>query len=79
MTMKIAVRPGARNVGPMLGVLNEEVRRRLGSQMEIEIEQTEEFERSADGKTPAFKRLFRAEPGVLNAARCSRTVNQYEP
>jgi phenylacetate-CoA ligase len=61
VTMKIAVRPSARNVDAMVGRLHKELARRLGTQMAIEIEQTEEFERSADGKTPAFKRLFRPE------------------
>jgi phenylacetate-CoA ligase len=59
VTMKVAVRPSARDVDAMVGKLHEELVRRLGTQMSIEIEQTEEFERSADGKTPAFKRLFR--------------------
>jgi phenylacetate-CoA ligase len=66
VTLKIAIRPNARNIGPMLATLHEEVRRRLGNQIEVEIEQTEEFERSADGKTPAFKRLFRPEPCAVN-------------
>jgi phenylacetate-CoA ligase len=62
VTMKIAVRPNARSVDAVVGRLHEELARRLGTQMAIEIVQTEEFERSADGKTPAFKRLFRPEP-----------------
>ncbi|MDB6032933.1 MAG: Histidinol-phosphate aminotransferase [Verrucomicrobiales bacterium] len=68
VTMKIAVRPGARNVPAMVSKLHEETMRRLGAQMNIEIEQTEEFERSPDGKTPAFKRLFRPEAVHANSA-----------
>ncbi|HUR44576.1 MAG TPA: hypothetical protein VMZ27_01780 [Candidatus Saccharimonadales bacterium] len=58
VTMKVALRPVARDVTRTLSTLHKEVERRLGSEMTIEIQQTEEFERSADGKTPAFKRLF---------------------
>ena len=58
VTMKVAFKPKARDAAGTIARLHHEVERRLGTEMTIEIQQTEEFERSADGKTPAFKRLF---------------------
>ena len=61
VTMKIAVRPGVMNVPALLEKVRLQTALRLGPSIELRIEQTEEFERSPDGKTPAFRRLFTPE------------------
>jgi len=59
VTMKIALRPQAADIPALIDKLRAEVTRRLGPRVILDIEQTEDFERSPDGKTPAFKRLFK--------------------
>lgn len=58
VVMKISVRPGAAGVEAMVFALREEVRKRLGPDLELEIEVTDQFLTSPDGKTPTFKRLL---------------------
>jgi hypothetical protein len=62
--MKISVRPGELNVEAMVFALREEVGKRLGPRLALEIEVTEQFHTSLDGKTPTFKRLLKPVPGA---------------
>ena len=55
--MKISVRPDAANTGALLFNVREEVRKRLGPDLALEVEITDQFLTSPDGKTPTFKRL----------------------
>ncbi len=65
VTMKISLRPGTPKVEALVFALREEVCKRLGSEMALEIEVTDNFLTSPDGKTPTFKRLFK--PGAAPA------------
>jgi len=56
--MKLSLRPTAPKVNLLLANLRQEVVKRLGPDLALDIEVTEEFIRSADGKTPTFKRTF---------------------
>jgi phenylacetate-CoA ligase len=58
--MKISVRPGAPKVETMLLALREEVSKRLGPDLALEIDVTDQFFTSPDGKTPTFKRLLKS-------------------
>jgi len=58
VVMKISVRPGAADIEAMVFALREEVRKRLGPDLELEIQVTDQFLTSPDGKTPTFKRLL---------------------
>lgn len=62
VVMKISVRPGASQVEAMVFALREEVGKRLGPDLALEIEVTDQFLTSPDGKTPTFKRLLKANP-----------------
>ncbi len=73
VTMKLAMRPNAQRVPAMLTSLREEVGRRLGPGIAVELEQTEEFVRSSDGKTPTFQRTFAPGPSA-EGARFNQTV-----
>jgi phenylacetate-CoA ligase len=64
VVMKISVRPGELNVEAMVFALREEVGKRLGPRLALEIEVTEQFHTSLDGKTPTFKRLLKPVPGA---------------
>ena len=55
--MKISVRPGAANTEALVFNVREEVRKRLGPDLALEVEITDQFLTSPDGKTPTFKRL----------------------
>ena len=58
VVLKLSLRPGAANPDALLARIREEVRLRLGSDLALEVEVTENFFRSPDGKTPTFKRTF---------------------
>jgi phenylacetate-CoA ligase len=57
VVMKISVRPGTSNVDALTSVLRADVSKRLGSGLALEIEVTDQFLTSPDGKTPTFKRF----------------------
>ena len=57
VVMKISLRPGTSGLPQLLSTLEGEVRRRLGPELGLKIEVTDEFLSSPDGKTPTFKRL----------------------
>ena len=63
--MKISVRPGAANTEALVFNVREEVRKRLGPDLALEVEITDQFLTSPDGKTPTFKRLV--SPGNRSA------------
>jgi phenylacetate-CoA ligase len=55
--LKLSVRPDAGEVSKLVGKIEIEVARRLGSGLALAIEVTDQFLTSPDGKTPTFKRL----------------------
>jgi phenylacetate-CoA ligase len=57
VTMKVSLRPGTPKVEALIFALRNEVGKRLGPDLVLEIEVTDQFLTSADGKTPTFKRL----------------------
>jgi phenylacetate-CoA ligase len=59
VTLKISLRPGLANIEGLVFALREEVNKRLGPELALEIEVTDQFLTSPDGKTPTFKRLAR--------------------
>lgn len=62
VVMKISVRPGAPEIEALVVALRREAGKRLGPELALEIQVTDQFLTSPDGKTPTFKRLFRAGP-----------------
>lgn len=65
VVMKISVRPDAANVAAMVFALREEVGKRLGPELALEVEVTDQFFTSPDGKKPTFKRLLAPNPAVV--------------
>jgi phenylacetate-CoA ligase len=65
VTMKISLRPGTPKEEALVFALREEVCKRLGPELALEIEVTDQFLTSPDGKTPTFKRLLK--PGAPTA------------
>jgi phenylacetate-CoA ligase len=59
VTMKISLRPATPKVEALVFALREEVRKRLGPDLVLEIEVTDQFLTSPDGKSPTFKRLIK--------------------
>jgi len=59
VTMKLSLRPGAPKVEALVSALRVEVRKRLGPDLALEIEVTDQFLTSPDGKSPTFKRLVK--------------------
>ena len=57
--MKISLRPGTPKVEALVFALRGEICKRLGSDMALEIEVTDQFLTSPDGKSPTFKRLIK--------------------
>ena len=55
--MKISIRPGTQKIDALTAALRTEVRKRLGPGLNLEIDITDQFLTSPDGKTPTFKRL----------------------
>jgi phenylacetate-CoA ligase len=58
VAMKISLRPATRNAESLLSSLRAEVSKRLGPELSLKIEITDQFWQSPDGKTPTFKRTF---------------------
>lgn len=70
VVLKISVRPGAREIERLVYAVREEVARRLGTGLALEVEVTDTFLTSPDGKTPTFKRLFgRGQPAAVPVLR----------
>jgi phenylacetate-coenzyme A ligase PaaK-like adenylate-forming protein len=59
VTMRISLRPGTPKVEALVFALRGEVCKRLGPDLTLEIEVTDQFLTSPDGKSPTFKRLIR--------------------
>ena len=59
VVMKISLRPGTTDVAGLVFNVRDEVRKRLGPDLALEVEVTEQFLTTADGKTPTFKRLVK--------------------
>jgi phenylacetate-CoA ligase len=64
VTMKISLRSGTANIEGLVFALREEVGKRLGPELALEVEVTDQFLTSPDGKTPTFKRLTRPLAGT---------------
>jgi phenylacetate-CoA ligase len=58
--MKLSLRPHTPNVNTLLSLLGAEVQKRLGPEFHLDIELTDQFLTSPDGKTPTFKRLVQS-------------------
>jgi phenylacetate-CoA ligase len=58
VVLKLSVRSDASDVQALVSVVREEVKKRLGPTLGFEVEVTDQFLTSPDGKTPTFKRLF---------------------
>jgi phenylacetate-CoA ligase len=71
VTMKVLLRPTAKNPESLMMELRGEVSRRLGPETRLTIEVTDQFSRSPDGKTPTFQRTFTAlsSPSVQPSAQ----------
>jgi phenylacetate-coenzyme A ligase PaaK-like adenylate-forming protein len=61
VTMKISLRPGTPKVEALVFALRGEVCKRLGPDLMLEIEVTDQFLTSPDGKSPTFKRLVKTD------------------
>jgi phenylacetate-CoA ligase len=57
VTLKLSVRPQVPDLPALLARVQAEVSRRLGPDLELTVEITDQFLTSPDGKTPTFKRL----------------------
>lgn len=57
VTLKLSVRPRVQGLADTLGRVETEVRQRLGPHLKLQMEVTDQFYTSPDGKTPTFKRL----------------------
>ena len=79
VTMKVSIRPGTMNVGPLLSQLREEVMKRLGTNLSLTIEMTDQFLTSADGKTPTFQRLAGVSALATNSRRDAACAAQSTP
>ncbi|MFM1769918.1 MAG: hypothetical protein RJA22_2447 [Verrucomicrobiota bacterium] len=66
--LKLSLRPGLRDVERLVYAVREEVSRRLGPSLALEVEVTDRFLSSPDGKTPTFKRLFGRGPAGAAAS-----------
>lgn len=58
VVLKISVRPGLRDSEKLVYAVRGEVAKRLGPSLALEVEVTDQFLTSPDGKSPTFKRLF---------------------
>jgi phenylacetate-coenzyme A ligase PaaK-like adenylate-forming protein len=57
VSLKLSLRPGTADPGDLVRRVESEVRRRLGPDLKLTVELTDQFLTSPDGKTPTFKRL----------------------
>jgi phenylacetate-CoA ligase len=57
VTLKLSVRARDGELSALLGRVEREVRQRLGPHLKLQVEVTDQFYTSPDGKTPTFKRL----------------------
>jgi phenylacetate-CoA ligase len=57
VTLRLSLRPGVAGVPALVERVGAEVRRRLGAGLKLDIELTDQFLTSPDGKSPTFKRL----------------------
>jgi hypothetical protein len=73
VTMKVSLRPGAPKVEALVLRVREEVSKRLGPDLALEIEVTDQFLTSPDGKTPTFKGLIK--PGATPDSRRETLVS----
>jgi len=70
VVLKVALRPGTANADALILRLRDEVKKRLGPGLALEVEITENFLTSPDGKSPTFKRLLNpSAPGSLPLLR----------
>ena len=58
VTLKLSVRAEGAALAALLATVQEEVRKRLGPALALEIEVTDRFLTSPDGKSPTFRRAF---------------------
>jgi phenylacetate-CoA ligase len=72
VTMKVSLRPGTPKAEALVFALREEVCKRLGPDLALEIEVTDQFLTSPDGKSPTFKRLIK--PGTMPVGRPEPTL-----
>src|SRR5207237_3227575 len=56
--MKVSVRPTAKKIDNLLTSVRAEVVKRLGPELSLTIELSDDFIRSGEGKTPTFLRTF---------------------
>lgn len=71
VTLKLSLRPEASGAAALLAVVREEVCKRLGPSLTLEIEVTDRFLTSPDGKSPTFKRAFGPAAAAAAAAPVS--------
>ena len=62
VVLRISLRPASGSPAAVLGRIRGEVMQRLAPDMSLDVEVTEDFLRSPDGKTPTFKRTFALSP-----------------
>lgn len=62
VTMKLALRPTAKNTEALLAAVRQEVANRLGPDLSLALELSDDFVRSGEGKTPTFLRAFALNP-----------------
>ena len=66
VVLKISLRPGTSNADALVLRLRDEVKKRLGPGLALEVEVTDQFLTNPDGKTPTFKRLLNPSgPGTV--------------
>ncbi len=66
--LKLSVRPEAAEVPKLVAKVEAEVKRRLGPGLALEVEVTDQFFTSPDGKTPTFKRIRPGEASEVTAS-----------
>ena len=60
VTMKICLRPTAKNRAALVDTVRREVIKRLGPDLSLRIDLSDDFVRSGEGKTPTFLRAFKS-------------------
>ncbi len=73
VTMKVSLRPGTRDLEALVYALRAEVGKRLGPDLALEIEVTDQFFSTPDGKTPTFKRLVKPDAATAIVLKPDRT------